>query len=454
MNSAILEKYIDRFRQSGERTKKSMWNIVLSFVAKGLSIVLSLLIVPLTIDYVNPTRYGIWLTLSSIISWIGFFDLGLGNGMRNRFAEAKANNDDLLARQYISTTYFAIMGIMAVVMVALLIANQFIDWPAVLSVGQEYSLELRKVFGILVTFFCFNIVFILLTTVLTADQKIGISSLITVLGQLLSLIAIWLLTKYTEGNLINLASYYAGIPTITLLVCSIIAYSMTSYNRYAPTLKEVRKNLVNDILKLGVQFFVICISLIFVFQLINIVISRELGPETVTEYNVAYKYFSVLQAVISIISTPFWSAFTDAYQREDFEWMRKSKNTLEKVWLLSVGGAFVMLLCSGIFYQLWIGDKVSIRFSLSVCVAIYTIVHCLTTIYMQLINGIGAIRLQLIIYSIGAVISYPLMVLSCRHIGIEGVMISPFLVLVAQAVVIHIQLNKILSRTATGIWIK
>ena len=110
----IYNKFIDRYKQSGERSKKSVVNIILSFGAKGISIITQLLIVPMTINYVNPTQYGIWLTLSSIIAWIGFFDLGFGNGMRNKVAEAIAKGDVELAKRYVSTTYFAIGAIVAI----------------------------------------------------------------------------------------------------------------------------------------------------------------------------------------------------------------------------------------------------------------------------------------------------------------------------------------------------
>ena len=38
-----------------------MMNVINSFIYKGLSIVLSLLIIPLTIDYINAENYGVWL---------------------------------------------------------------------------------------------------------------------------------------------------------------------------------------------------------------------------------------------------------------------------------------------------------------------------------------------------------------------------------------------------------
>ncbi len=66
-------------------------NIFASFVIKGSSIIVGLFLVPLTINYLSPTKYGIWITLSSIIGWFSFFDIGLGNGLRNKFTEAVSN---------------------------------------------------------------------------------------------------------------------------------------------------------------------------------------------------------------------------------------------------------------------------------------------------------------------------------------------------------------------------
>ena len=70
-----------------KRSVKAKKNILASFLIKGGNIAISLILVPLTIHYVNPTQYGIWLTLSSIIGWFAFFDIGFGNGLRNKFAE-------------------------------------------------------------------------------------------------------------------------------------------------------------------------------------------------------------------------------------------------------------------------------------------------------------------------------------------------------------------------------
>ena len=94
------------FLQKGsDRSVNIKKNVAGSLCLKVINIFISLQVVPLTIHYVNPSKYGVWLTLSSIIAWISYFDFGFAHGFRNRFAEAIAKGEFLLARKYVSTTY-------------------------------------------------------------------------------------------------------------------------------------------------------------------------------------------------------------------------------------------------------------------------------------------------------------------------------------------------------------
>lgn len=443
-----------RLSRSSERSKEALRQIALSVCAKSISIVVPLLIVPLTINYVNPTQYGIWLTLSSIIAWVSFLDLGLGNGFRNKFAEAKAKDDKLLARKYVSTTYFAISTVVVIALIALYIANKYINWSTVLKVDASYSEELHKVFAVVCGFFCLNLIFNIFSSLLSADQKTGIAAVIHGVGQLCSLAVIWVLTQTTEGSLLNLALYFSGVPCIVLFIASIIAFVFTRYKEYAPRISLIDLSLVKNILSLGIKFFLIFLSSIAIFQIVNIVLSREIGPTAVTEYNIAYKYFGVLYSCISIIVAPFWSAFTDAYFREDFIWMRQTTRKLEKTWWLSIVVGVAMLAVSGWVYKFWIGDSVEVSFFLSVGVLVYVLAQSLGSIYMHIINGLGTIRLQLIIYCAFALVSWPLLNLLCRTIGIAGIVILPSIVYLTQAIVCKIQITKVLNHTAKGIWLK
>lgn len=444
----------NKFSESSDRSKEAVKGVVLSVVAKIISVFSSLLIVPLTIDYVNPTQYGIWLTLSSIIGWVTLFDLGLGNGFRNKFAEAKASGNIELAKQYLSTTYFAVSGIVLIVFIAILIGNCFINWSSVLSVETTYKEELSKIFLILAFFFCVNMVANLVCSLFMADQNTGFAVMVQGGGQFLSLISIWILTQTCEGSLTNLALYFAGMPCLLTCIVSFFAYFSNKYKEFAPNYRYVRISLIKDIMGIGLQFFIISLCMILIFQIVNIVISREIGPVAVTQYNITYKYFTLLNTLFMIIITPFWSAYTDAYKRGDYTWMLKTLKSLELIWILVTCLGVLLYLSTPYVYYIWIGSSVEISQELSLCVFIYIISFNLGNLYMYLINGIGAVRIQAIIYLSFAIVSWPLMIFACSLWRIEGVILVPTIVLIIQVVFGKIQLNKLLHKSAKGIWCK
>lgn len=429
-------------------------NIIGSFTLKIVSIIISFQIVPLTINFVNPTQYGIWLTLSSLMSWFFFFDIGLTNGFRNRFAEAKAKGQIKLARVYVSTTYATLFILYILMLLIVLPLNMIVDWSEILNIDSSYKVELCKVFMIMISCLGLNIVAQVFSTLVTADQRPVLASFIQVIGQAVAFGIIFILVHtISTGNLLFLAFIFSGTPVFVLITSSICFYC-TRYYCYRPSLGYVNFKYIRNILGIGGKFFVITTSMLFIFHLMNVIISRILGPETVTEYNIAYKYFNVLYMVAVLVLNPFWSAFTDAYTRKDFEWMKRMFRKLEYMWFLSVPIMIMMYFCAPWFYKLWIKDAVIIAASINISVAIYVSLLMLANVYMYLINGIGKVQIQLIIYLVFAIIAYPVMNYCCRIGGIPGLLLLPSLVYIVQAILCRIQLNKILHNKASGIWNK
>lgn len=449
----IINRYIAKYKNADERSREAMKNIALSGVMRGANIVAGLLVVPMTINYLNSERYGIWLTLSSIIGWVTFLDLGLSNGFRNRFAEAKANNDIKLAKQYLSTTYFIISLIVAIALTVILVVNHFLDWSNILNVSPGFKDELSFVFIAIITFTCLNMVANIFTTLLAADQKPGLASVIQAIGQYISLLVIYILSKIANGSLLSLALFFSGVPCITTFVASLIMFNVGRYKKYRPEIKLIKPSLTKNIINLGVQFFVIHLCMIAVFQIVNIVISRELGPENVTVFNVSNKYFNIVYMTAVIIINPFWSAFTDAYTKNDYSWMKSVFAKMHKGLGLAIVLYLILLALSKYLYHIWIGDSVIIPISVSVAMMLLVLAKTYGAINMYLINGIGKVRLQTIIYSIFALISWPLLTFAANY-GIEAIIIVPAFVYFVLGMFGHIQLKKIINRSASGIWIK
>lgn len=448
----MLLEFIKKYINSGStRSQLAKKNIIASFLNKGVAIIISLLLVPVTIDYLNAEQYGIWLTLSSIVAWISYFDVGLGHGFRNRFAESKAIGDDVLARKYVSTTYISLFIIFGVILVVAEIANPFIDWAAFLKVDPAIKLMLQSVVAFLLVGVCFNFVLNVCPILLSADQRPAYSAMITTVSQGISLAVIYLLTKTTEGNMVYIAIALSWLPCLVILLVSCYLFK-GKYHAYSPSLKYVDFGLFRNIIGLGGKFFVIQISMLLIFQVTNIILSRVLGPESVTEFNIAYKYFSITQMVFTIILTPFWSAYTEAYAKQDFDWMNRILQKLRKTWILLFGVNFLLLILSPFCYKIWLHGSVEIATSVSVGMMVYMSVLSYSNMYMILLNGIGKVFLQMIVYIVCAVFAIPVCYVLCGEYGICGILVVLSSVYALQAVVARVQLSKILTNTSIGVW--
>lgn len=451
--SSIIGYVKDFFLKGQGRSVEAKKHIVLSLIIRGISIAISLLLVPLTINYVNPTQYGIWLTLSSIIAWVSFFDIGFGHGLRNRFAEALAVRDIELARKYVSTTYAILILIFSIVFILFTVANFFIDWSIILNAPPVMASELSILSLIVIGFFCLQMILRVIRTILLADQKPALASGIEMSGQFLALIFIFFLSKTSGGSLIKLG-LAVGFAQIIILLISSLLFFIGRYRRYAPTFKAIDFLKAKDILSLGVKFFVIQISAVVIFQTTNIVITQVLGPTQVTTYNIAYKYFFSIGMIFIIILTPFWSAFTDAYAKNDFVWMREALLRLKRVWLMIIPVVLLMLLLSSYVYKLWIGDSVIISFSISVFSAIYVILFSRFNLFIYLINGIGKIKVQLYTNVLISIVYIPMAIYLGKWFDLEGVIFANIVVALAHSIIGKIQVHKLVYKTAEGVWNK
>ncbi len=449
-----IRLFIDeKLNSSNERSVNAIKNIIASFGIKGVSIVVQLLLVPMTIHYVNPTQYGIWLTLSSIIGWFSFFDIGFGNGLRNRFAEAKATGNYDKAKSYVSTAYICIGAIFAIIWILFFVINFFIDWSKILNAPTQMARELSIVALIVISFFCLQMILKLINTVLIADQKTAKSAFFDMLGQIIALLIIFILTKTTYGSLIYLALALGFCPILVMLFSSFWFYNR-NYKQFKPKICQFEKNIVNDILRLGGKFFFIQIGVMVIYQTNNIVISQVCGPNDVTIYNVAFKYFSMANMIFTIILVPYWSAFTDAYSLKDYNWMKNSRRQLEKVCLLLSILLLIMLIFSNLFFQLWVGNSVKVPFQLSLLICFYILLMLRSSIHLNILNGIGKIKIQMWSNLFLCVLNIPITVILGLRFGLNGVVIGNILMILPNIIWAPMQTNLILKNEASGIWNK
>ena len=446
-------KMLDFIKQGTDRSVAVKKNIVGSLFVKGCSIIISLLIVPLTLGYVSSDLYGIWLTLSSIIMWLNFFDIGFTLGLKNKLTEAIALGDMQRGKVLVSTTYFMMIAIFIPLCILLEMIIPHINWASFLNVTGNYNPDIIKTLHILAACLCAQMIVNVLTAVLAAYQKVALSSAFPVIGNFISLFIILLLTKYCPPSLSLLALAISTIPIFVIIIASFILFS-SSFKAVAPSWNFVKKKQIKDLFNLGSKFFLIQAQIVVLYQCTNILISNLSGPSDVISYNIAYKYITISMMILTIIMAPLWPAFTEAYTKNDYSWMKNVYNKMCKLWGGLTVIVILMIIVSPIVYQLWIGEKAHVPLIMTVLIGIYTIVHSWGIIQVNMINGVGAIKLQTYITLIGLIVHIPLSLFLGRYVSCYGVIISMIVINMIYSTTFTIQIRKILNKTAKGLWLK
>ncbi len=386
-----IKAFSDKFA-GNDRTIKVKKNIMAMLLIRGGNILIGFLLVPMTINYVDSERYGIWLTLSSMVAWIQFFDIGINNGLKNRLTEAIAKDNHMMARKYVSTTYAILAMIFIPLMVVLLLLTPVMNWNNLLNISSKDE-SLVIPIAIIITYFCINFIFSTINIVLLADQRPADSSFRQFLQQVLTLIIIYVLTLTTKGSLTNLCLGLCASPLIVIVFFNFTLFK-GRYKSFAPSFHSVDFKVAPDLMKLGVQFFIIQIAGIIQYQMINFLIIRYYSAVEVTDYNISYKYFGMLVMIWGILTTPIWAAVTDAITREDFQWIKNTINKYQKILLMFILAGIVMLAVSPWVYDLWIGNSVEISFALSLWVLLFSLSQMFGSLYVQVLNGCGLLKIQ------------------------------------------------------------
>ena len=130
-------------------TGKVNFNIAVSFALRGISIIISFLIVPYSLKLLDTNKYGIWLAISSTVSWISILDIGLANGLRNKVAEYIAKKEYDQAKIAVSSTYAILLLIILPIALIFSIAAPFINWNSVFKT----TLDQKELLYTLITVF-------------------------------------------------------------------------------------------------------------------------------------------------------------------------------------------------------------------------------------------------------------------------------------------------------------
>jgi len=261
---------------------------------------------------------------------------------------------------------------------------------------------------------------------------------------------IFFLIRFTSGSLLYVGiSYGLSMVLANLLL---ISYSFKKHNEILHSLKFFQLDKIREIFHLGGKFFVINIASIIMFTTDNIIITQVFGPAEVTSYNVVYKLFSVMLIIQAILFNPLWSAYTDAFRKGDYKWI---KNILIKLILLTVPmiiGAILLIVFARDIINIWVGPNIIFPNMLVVLMGVYTVILYWNNVYAYFLSGTGKVELQMYSSIIAGLVNIPLSIYLAKNMGmgLNGIILGSIISLCFFAIIGPLQTYYILNKSSNN----
>jgi O-antigen/teichoic acid export membrane protein len=434
-----------------ERHRRVAFSALASAVAKTVSIAAALASVPLTLHYLGPERYGMWMAMSSLIAMLSFADLGMGNGLLNAVAHANGNNDRASIGMVVSSALFVLTTISLLLAAVATILYPVIPWHRLFNVHSAVAMqEAGPAVAVLLTCFLLAIPLGVVQKTQTGLQQGFATGLWQCAASLLGLGCV-LLAIHLQYGLPWLVAALVGAPLAAGVSNAVIFFGIQARD-IAPRAVLISRRAMTGIARTGILFLVLQIVGAIAFSADNIIIVQMLGPSSVAQYAVPAQIFNLVTTVVSMGLSPLWPAYGTALAQGDYAWVRR---TLVCSILISVAvatlGSTVLVVFGGAILNVWVGRTIEAPLPLMLGLGMWKIIEAGGIATTMFLNGANNVRLQAGLATLMAFAAILLKIWFVSWIGIAGAIWATILAyLIFVALPLSFALPRIVSYYGRG----
>ena len=406
--------------RASERYRLAVWAILANVASKGGAMAVMVLSVSLTIPYLGAQRFGIWMTIASFAGMLSFLGLGVGNALTNHVASRSAQADAVLLRRAISGGLVLLLMIGVVVGTALWLLAAWLPWAKLIKVEDvELLLEAKSAAQLFALLFGLNLFTTGIQSVFAGLQRSFEVYLVSALGSLASLLALWM-AAYAHAGLLVLLAVTLGIQSLfTLLLLGLLVRRKLFI---AGDIYWAVRHETQGLIRIGGLFFILQIGTMIGWGADALIISSVLGPAQVAVYSIAQRLFQFVAQPLAMMNAPLWGAYADAHSRSDVAFIRR---TFRFSMMLTLGGALlgviILLFTSQWLLHYWTGDSVMVPMALLGMVAMWTVLEACGVAFAMFLNGMQIVRQQVIVVAVFCMLALPLKIWGVASLGLIAI---------------------------------
>jgi len=363
--------------------------------------------------------YGVFAALTAVAALLVFSDLGLGNGLVNVIANARAQGDLAHIQKAVSTSLAMLVGV-GLIGVGLAIVASFLPWARILAVPDAATGSIAPGLAVIVLVTtAIGIPLAITPGVLFALQEGYLASAILAAG-----------TAVGAGLFVASSQFHLGLeaatlgwqlgPLTVLALAGIAVARQRSWLR--PSISGVSAILAARLMRVGGLFLILQLAVAVAYESDVVVASNVLGPSQAAIYAIALQLFAVGGMLASLVNLPLWPAYADAIARKDLPWVRRTLRRAVLFALLISGiPALALLFLAPAILELWIGRPVTLEPAFLVGVAGWTVIYATFNSISIFLNAANVVRFQVVIASTMATASVVLSYTLAHAFGLTGI---------------------------------
>ena len=401
-----------------DKNKTVITNMVAALVIKGAALLVAFYSTRAYIKYFdNELVFGIWFTILSILSWILSFDLGIGNGLRNKLVFAIKNNDRVAIKKYITSAFISIGGVALGLLVVGCLVIPFVPWDTLFNAGNVVSNKIL----VIAMLICFSGVMLqmvcnIVSSIYYALQLAAVNHLLTLITSVAELICVLTIKADTLGDkLIAMSIAYVGCVIIPLIIAGIVIFAV-KFRDCLPSIKCFSKEHAKQVITIGGLFFYCQFAHLLICPINQFLITSLYSPEYVEEFKIYHQLFTFVPVLVAIGITPLWSMVTRALADGDYNWMKKIFTKLEIILaVVAVVQIITVFICQPIINAWLKDDAIKVNLLYAAIFGGIGLIETYTSIVNTFANGVGHLKTQAILMTCIVVLKY-ILTFSLRNV--------------------------------------
>lgn len=404
-----------------ERLRRVALTVATSGFAKAVTVAIQFVSVPLLLHYLGAERYGLWLTISSLMDMLVFADLGMGNGLLTALAKANGRGDKFTASRYVASGFFMLAAMGVLVFAAFLALRPFVPWANVFN--SEISLINSEVVPTLLVCaagFALSLPLDIVQRVQAGCQEGFRTNLFNSIATVANLVAL-LIAIQIDADLPRLALLFLSARISVTLLNGWVLFGVKR-PELRPRWANFDSSTARRLLHSGLQFLFIAVLMSVSLESDNLVATKILGPQAATHLAVPARLVAFILTLAMALYLPLWSAYGEAMSRGDFIWVRRNLNQLTRLTLVfTVSCSVAFALFGRPFLRWWLGPSFPASQMLIVGLALWPVLLSVAGPAFMVLNGAGALKVQVLMYALFAPVCIAAKVLLGRQFGVAGI---------------------------------